>query len=109
MDIEEDPESPVRGLSDVGGQEKRKRLRRQVERSFTIDLHHLNPIFIMSSSSTAQKTFELMNDVRALDPADEIFLYDVEEQKKLVRQAPWKQECVALPSLINESDGDSMT
>lgn len=46
----------------------------------------------MASSSMAQKTFELNNDIKPLDPADEIFLLDVEEQKKLVKEAPWKKE-----------------
>ncbi|KAL7414963.1 JAB1/Mov34/MPN/PAD-1 ubiquitin protease-domain-containing protein [Mrakia frigida] len=45
-----------------------------------------------SSSSTAQKTFEILNDVQPLDPADEIFLYDAEKQKELVKQAPWKTD-----------------
>lgn len=53
-----------------------------------------------SSSNTAQKTFELLNEVRSLDPNDEIFLYDVEEQKKLVKAAPWKKEYASSPLLI---------
>ena len=55
---------------------------------------HLLVSFSMasSSSSTAQKTFEILNDVQPLDPADEIFLYDAEKQKELVKQAPWKTE-----------------
>lgn len=48
----------------------------------------------------AKKTFELLNDVRPLDPADEIFMYDAAEQKKLVQAAPWKQECVGLASPV---------
>ncbi|CED83606.1 COP9 signalosome, subunit CSN5 [Phaffia rhodozyma] len=45
-----------------------------------------------SSSSIAQKTFELVNDIKPLDPSDEIFLYDSEEQKAIDRAAPWKQD-----------------
>jgi hypothetical protein len=63
---------------------------------FAFLLHLLVPPFCLamasSSSSTAQKTFELANEVRPLDPADEIFLYDAEKQKELVKQAPWKTE-----------------
>lgn len=47
-----------------------------------------------SSTSTAQKSFEILNEIRPLDPADEIFLYDAEKQKELVKQAPWKTESV---------------
>lgn len=50
----------------------------------------------MSSSSTKQalQTFELLNSVQALDPADEILLYDADEQRRINREAPWKTECV---------------
>jgi len=70
--------------------DERRRRRRKLN-----DLKLPSPLLrtmASSSSSTAQKTFEILNDVQPLDPADEIFLYDAEKQKELVKQAPWKTE-----------------
>jgi hypothetical protein len=99
------PEGCGRRIEVNRGKERRG-LRSEVGR-LAFDIHLFpQSILIMSASSTAQKTFELMNDVRALDPADEIFLYDVEEQKKLVRSAPWKQEFVSPFSFPRELGSD---
>lgn len=50
----------------------------------------------MSSSSPKQalQTFEFLNSVQELDPADEILLYDADEQRRINHEAPWKTECV---------------
>lgn len=45
-------------------------------------------------AASAQKTFDLLNNIRPLDPKDEIFLYDAEEQKAINKAAPWKQKWV---------------
>lgn len=46
-----------------------------------------------SSSSIAQKTFELNNDMITLDPhKDAIFHFDNEQQKQALNAAPWKKE-----------------
>ena len=47
------------------------------------------------SSSSALKTFSLTNDVKELSPLDEIFKFDVEANKRLLRDAPWARECVS--------------
>lgn len=43
-------------------------------------------------ASIAQKTFELANDITVIDPADEIFQYDADLQKRLDKEAPWTKE-----------------
>lgn len=55
----------------------------------------------MSSSSPKQalQTFEFLNSVQELDPADEILLYDPDEQRRINHEAPWKTECVT-PSCL---------
>lgn len=53
----------------------------------------------MASSSTAFKSFSLLNDVLEIKPQDEIFKFDVEENKRLLRDSPWTRECVFLTSM----------
>ncbi|WWD21723.1 COP9 signalosome complex subunit 5 [Kwoniella shandongensis] len=43
-------------------------------------------------SSTARKTFELNNDVKAVDPAAAIFQYPREDEKALEDQEPWRTD-----------------
>jgi hypothetical protein len=46
-----------------------------------------------SSSTIAQKTFELNNDMITLDPnKDAIFHFDNDQQKQALNAAPWKKE-----------------
>jgi COP9 signalosome complex subunit 5 len=46
----------------------------------------------MASSSNALKSFSLANDIVEIQPEDEIFRFDVEENKALNRAAPWSKE-----------------
>jgi len=43
-------------------------------------------------STSAQKSFELANDVRAIASLDEIFKYDEEKHSTLVANKPWDKE-----------------
>lgn len=43
-------------------------------------------------SDTAQKSFELANDVKSIVSLDEIFKYDEEKHGKLVAAKPWEKE-----------------
>lgn len=43
-------------------------------------------------NDTAQKSFELANDVRTIGSLDEIFKYDEEKHSKLVAAKPWDKE-----------------
>jgi len=43
-------------------------------------------------STSAQKTFELANDVRAIASLDDIFKYDEEKHSALVANKPWDKE-----------------
>jgi len=45
-----------------------------------------------SSSSTALKTFSLENDILEVSPQDEIYRYDHEANKVILREEPWKKE-----------------
>jgi COP9 signalosome complex subunit 5 len=45
-----------------------------------------------SSSDTALKTFSLTNDIIEISPQDEIYKYDVEANKRLIREQPWTSE-----------------
>lgn len=45
-----------------------------------------------SSSDTALKTFSLTNDVKDIPPQDEIYKYDVEANKRLIREQPWTND-----------------
>ncbi|KAG5641914.1 hypothetical protein DXG03_003960 [Asterophora parasitica] len=48
------------------------------------------------SSSAALKTFNLENQVLEVSPQDEIYRFDVEENKRINREAPWTHEHEAL-------------
>ncbi|KAG5351327.1 hypothetical protein C0989_006963 [Termitomyces sp. Mn162] len=45
-----------------------------------------------SSSSTAQKNFNLSNNIIELSPQDEIYRFDQEANKRLNREAPWTKD-----------------
>jgi COP9 signalosome complex subunit 5 len=45
-----------------------------------------------SSSDTALKTFSLANDIIEIPPQDEIYRYDPEANKRLMREQPWTSE-----------------
>ncbi|KAE8196247.1 hypothetical protein CF336_g2710 [Tilletia laevis] len=46
-----------------------------------------------AATSTAQRTFELANSVTTLDPSlDRIFHYDSQAQRKILTDAPWRQD-----------------
>ncbi|KZS99364.1 uncharacterized protein LAESUDRAFT_668073, partial [Laetiporus sulphureus 93-53] len=47
-----------------------------------------------ASSSTAFKTFSLINNILDLSPQDEIYRFDPEENRKILRDQPWIRECV---------------
>lgn len=46
----------------------------------------------MASSSIAQKTFELSNQIIDLSPQDQIFRYDADEDKKVNRESLWTKD-----------------
>lgn len=44
-------------------------------------------------ASTAQKNWELENNIQTVDPAnDKIYFYDAAQDKEVVAQKPWKNE-----------------
>ncbi|KAF8601898.1 Mov34-domain-containing protein [Ceratobasidium sp. AG-I] len=43
-------------------------------------------------TDAALKTFSLANDVRELDAADEMFVYDKAEAQRIDKEAPWKKD-----------------
>jgi COP9 signalosome complex subunit 5 len=45
-----------------------------------------------SSSDTALKTFSLRNDIKEISPQDEIYKYDAEANRRLMREQPWTSE-----------------
>ena len=45
-----------------------------------------------SSSDTALQTFSLTNDIKDIPPQDEIYKFDVEANKRLIREQPWANE-----------------
>jgi hypothetical protein len=45
-----------------------------------------------SSSDTALKTFALTNDIKEISPQDEIYKYDAEANRRLIREQPWTSE-----------------
>jgi COP9 signalosome complex subunit 5 len=49
------------------------------------------------TSSTAFKTFSLVNDIFEVSPQDEIYAFDVEANKRINREAPWDKEYVSDP------------
>lgn len=52
-----------------------------------------------SSSNTAFKTFSLANDILDVSPQDEIYRFDPEANRRLLREAPWTRECVSFLEL----------
>ncbi|KAG8216590.1 JAB1/Mov34/MPN/PAD-1 ubiquitin protease-domain-containing protein, partial [Butyriboletus roseoflavus] len=44
------------------------------------------------SSSTAYQSFSLANQVYQISPKDEIYAFDVEANKRILQQTPWKQD-----------------
>lgn len=40
----------------------------------------------------AYKTFSLENDIKEVDPKDKLFDFDEAEQRKVVKEEPWKKE-----------------
>ncbi|CAE6372473.1 unnamed protein product [Rhizoctonia solani] len=47
---------------------------------------------MQSGADTALKTFSLTNDVREIDAADEILVYDKAEAVRIDKEAPWKKD-----------------
>ncbi|PWN44857.1 Mov34-domain-containing protein [Ceraceosorus guamensis] len=45
-----------------------------------------------SSSTTALKTFDILNDVITLDATDSVFAYDADEQRRILNESPWKKD-----------------
>ncbi|KAG8872694.1 COP9 signalosome catalytic subunit rri1 [Tulasnella sp. 331] len=45
-----------------------------------------------SSSGMAMKSFELSNDIKEIDPADQIFRYDAALQKSIDKAEPWAKD-----------------
>jgi len=43
-------------------------------------------------AKAALQTFNLANDITNISPQDEIYKYDVEENRKILRAEPWKSE-----------------
>lgn len=43
-------------------------------------------------AKAALQSFSLANDITNVSPQDEIYKYDVEENKKILRAEPWKSE-----------------
>ena len=46
----------------------------------------------MASSSTALKTFNLANDVYTITPQDELYKFEPDTHKRILRDAPWAKE-----------------
>jgi COP9 signalosome complex subunit 5 len=53
---------------------------------------HPCPTSMASSSDTALKSFALTNDVIEISPQDEIYKFDVEANRRLIREQPWTSE-----------------
>ena len=58
------------------------------------DMHNVVQAIGMSSS-TAYRSFNLAIDVLEVSPQDQIFRFDVEENRRIDREAPWKAESVS--------------
>jgi len=43
-------------------------------------------------AKAALQSFSLANDVVNISPQDEIYKYDAEENRKILRAEPWKSE-----------------
>lgn len=53
-------------------------------------------------AKAALQSFSLANDVLNISPQDEIYKYDAEENRKILRAEPWKSEyAVAKSSLVS--------
>lgn len=53
----------------------------------------LNNSTFRMEASTAQKNWELENNIQTVDPAnDKIYFYDAAQDKEIVAQKPWKSE-----------------
>jgi len=48
----------------------------------------------MSHSNVAFQTFSLTNDIKDIDPQDAIFKHDVQYNRHINQEAPWKKEWV---------------
>ena len=46
----------------------------------------------MEQLETGQKRFELENAIKSIDSNDEFFRHDKQEQREILKAAPWKQE-----------------
>lgn len=46
----------------------------------------------MATSSIPFKSFSLANQLSELSPEDEIFAFDADAHKQILRQAPWDKE-----------------
>jgi len=44
------------------------------------------------SAGLARKTFDLTNDIKEIDPQDEIFRFDSDENKRINKESPWSKE-----------------
>jgi COP9 signalosome complex subunit 5 len=45
-----------------------------------------------SGSGTALKSFALANEILEISPQDEIYRYDVEQNKRITEDSPWTKE-----------------
>lgn len=45
-------------------------------------------------SKIAFQTFSLENDIKEVDPKDKLFDFDEAEQRRVVKEEPWKKEYV---------------
>jgi COP9 signalosome complex subunit 5 len=55
-------------------------------------LRDLDTTNMASSSDTALKTFSLENEIIEIPPQDEIYRYDPEANRRLMREQPWTSE-----------------
>lgn len=46
----------------------------------------------MAASSMAMKTFSLANDIYTVSPQDDMYKYDPEIHKRVLREQPWVKE-----------------
>lgn len=44
-------------------------------------------------SKIAYQTFSLENDIKEVDPKDKLFDFEEVEQRRIVKEEPWKKEC----------------